>query len=248
MISEKLIEETCDYFDEFKSYDMVVKPSLPILYFGDLSAYKKSKLKVLTVGKNPSDNEFRLRKADSFSFVRFSNWDESTRNLIPTLNSYFKNQPLKQWFACFEPILNGLSASYYQNDSYPNTALHTDICSPLATYPTWSKLTKENQMSLYKGGFEIWKKLIEELQPDVILVSIPLSLFESVFKSSGKELVSFSEKKDGTTRKKNYGVMMHEYGLNSGKKVKVVFGQAANKPFDTIHTQQKIKIGELCLK
>ncbi len=247
MISDKLVEKTFEHFEKFKGEEVVVTPSLPILYFGALDAYAKSELKVITVGKNPSDNEFRLKKSDPFSFVRFSNWNEHTRNLLSSLNPYFEDKPLKQWFSCFEPILNGLSASYY-NSSYHNTALHTDICSPLATNPTWSKLSKETQSALYEEGFEIWKELIEELQPDIMFVSIPRALFRAVFKSSGNELVVFNNKKNGEPRKKPYLVEIFEYELSTEKKVKVVFGQAANKPFDTIFDQQKLKIGELCLK
>ncbi len=247
MISDKLIKKTLEYYKKHKDKKVVVKPSLPILYFGNLYAYSKSKLKVVTVGKNPSDNEFRLNKNNPYSFVRFPEWDEKSENLISALNSYFENRPLKTWFSCFEPILNGLSASYY-NSNYEHTALHTDICSPLATNPTWSKLSKEIQSELFEDGLEIWKKLIEELQPDIMLVSIPRSLFKSVFKSNGSELVVFNNKKNGGYRKKPYVVEVFEYQLDKGKKVKVVFGESANKPFGTISDQQKIKIGELCLK
>lgn len=246
MISNKLIEKTLKYFDTHRNEEVVVKPSLPILYFGNLDAYCKSKLKVVTVGKNPSDNEFRLDKNDPFSFVRFSEWNENSKNLISTLNSYFENKPLK-WFSCFEPILNGLSASYYKNN-YNHTALHTDICSPLATKPTWSNLSKETQSILYEEGLEIWKELIEEIQPDIMLVSIPRALFESVFKSSSSKLVVFNKKKNGDPRKKPYIVEVFEYKLNTEKKVKVVFGQAANTPFGIISNEQKYRIGKLCLK
>lgn len=248
MVRNDLVKKTFNYFDNFKEHEAVVTPSLPILYFGNLTSYKNSKHKILTVGKNPSDNEFRLKKSDSFSFVRFSNWNKNARNLIPTLNAYFDNNPLKQWFSCFEPILNGLSASFYP-DSYPNTAIHTDVCSPLATNPTWSNLAPKTQTILFKEGFEIWQELIEDLQPDLMLVSIPKNLFKLVFKTKKvKELISFSKKKDGTPRKYPYLVDLYKYELNSGKKVNVVFGQAANKPFGTINNQQKFKIGELCQK
>jgi hypothetical protein len=246
MISNNLLDRTFVYFDKFKNFEEVVSPSLPILYFGDLTAYKNSNTKVLTVGKNPSNNEFRLKKNESYSFVRFPDWNESSRNLLPSLNSYFKYKPLKIWFSSFEPILNGMSTSYYEGD-YPNIALHTDICSPLSTDPTWSRLPKQTQMALFNEGVGIWKDLIEELQPDVMLVSVPRALFLSVFKTEGQKLVSFTEKKDGSTRKP-YVVEVHDYILNSGKGVKVVFGQAANRPFDTIHDLQKKRIGELCQK
>ena len=62
-----------------------------------------------------------------------------------------------------------------------------------------------------------------------------------------EELIIFTLKKDTELRKKPHIVEMHEYKLKSGR-VKVVFGQAANKPFDTIHNLQKIEIGKLCRK
>ena len=116
MISDKLLGRTFDYFDKHYNDDYVVKPSLPILYFGDLVAYEKSPLRVVTVGKNPSDNEFRSNKNDGFSFFRFKNWNPNQKNLQETLNRYFFDAPLHQWFSSFEPILNGLNCSYYENE------------------------------------------------------------------------------------------------------------------------------------
>lgn len=247
MISDKLINKTLVYFKKFENEDIVVSPSLPILYFGNLNEYEDSKFKVLTVGKNPSDNEFRLNKKEMFSFIRFPQWNKERENLKEALNSYFEEKPLKQWFSSFEPILNGMSCSYY-NGVHDNIALHTDICSPLATTPTWSKLTNEQKNLLYEEGIEIWKELIEELQPDLMLISVPQNLFQKIVITSGKELISFDIKKDGELRKKVYRVDYHAYKLNNGKNVKVVFGLAANKPFDTITQEQKNKIGEICLK
>ena len=245
MISQDLINKSINYYKKFKDEKYVVRPSLPILYFGDLDRYFQSDRRVLTVGKNPSDNEFRLTKDDKFSFVRFQKWKPTEENLIETLNSYFKILPLRKWFSSFEPILNGMDCSYYGKAS--NVALHTDICSPIATFPTWSNLTKTEQERLYTEGFQIWLLLLEELQPDYLLISIPAALFKSVIRSSGVPLLSFNQKKDGTTRKKPYEVTLHHFHLKSGKQVNVVFGQAANKPFDTITNDQKHKIGEKIL-
>lgn len=247
MISQNLIHKTKEYFKSNLDKSFVVSPSLPILYFGDLYAYEHSPIKVITVGKNPSDNEFKLKKNDDYSFYRFDTWDEERLNLIESLNPYFESKPLKQWFASFEPILNGLSCSYYKG-RYENRALHTDICSPLATSPTWSKLSDSQRGDLYPGGFEIWKELVEELQPDIMFVSVPLNLFTEVITTQGKEIIYFDYKKDGSKRKKRYSVYLHEHVLASGKKVKVIFGQAANKPFDTITQEQKNKIGNICLQ
>lgn len=92
----------------------------------------------------------------------------------------------------------------------------------------------------------IWKELIEELQPDIMLVSVPRALYKLIFTSKENELIAFNEKKNKTLRKKPYVVKVSEYVLKNNKKVKVIFGQAANKPFDTINNQQKKIIGELC--
>ena len=90
--------------------------------------------------------------------------------------------------------------------------------------------------------------MVEELQPDLILISVPRSLFSKVIPNTGIELISFDKKKDGTNRKLTYRVDLHYLILKNGKQVKVVFGQSANKPFDTISINQKIEIGKKCLK
>lgn len=115
-----------------------VTPSIPILFFGDLHAYLSSTVRVLTVGLNPSLREF---PADSplqrFPLAEGVTVGEPDRYL-DTLSAYFQTDPYWGWFSAFEPLLNGLEASYY--NGRPSTALHTDICSPVATDPTWSSL------------------------------------------------------------------------------------------------------------
>ena len=51
------------------------------------------------------------------------------------LCAYFRADscPYSRWFNAYEPFLNGMGASYYGGQ--PSTALHTDICSPVATAP-----------------------------------------------------------------------------------------------------------------
>lgn len=244
MLTENLIGKSFDYLDKHKENDFVVKPSIPIIYFGNLSAYKISQLKVVTVGKNPSDNEFRQKKNESFSFFRFKKWNPQNPNLIETLNHYFMDEPLKQWFSSYEPILNGLDCSFYGN--YTNTALHTDICSPIATFPTWSNLGS-NQDLLFEEGFQLWKELIEELEPDLILISLPFVLYKKIAEGEDIELLSFDDTKNGK-RKTPYKVYSNIYYLKSGKRVKMIFGRAAQKPFDKITNDQKNQIGQKCLK
>jgi hypothetical protein len=244
MISNELIHRTFEYYNQFKKEKFVVNPSIPILYFGDLHGYRSSKLKIITVGKNPSHNEFRINKNDNYSFDRFTKWNESEKNLIETLNDYFKERPFQSWFSSFEPILNGLNASYYPG-SWSSTALHTDICSPIATEPTWSKLNVADRDLLFEEGLSIWKDLIEELQPDILIASFRKDIFKAVFNPEREELLEIKQKKNGENRKYPYKIYAHSYPLKN-KVTKVIFGNAANKPFDTISHSQKLEIGAKC--
>lgn len=241
MLSKTIIKDALNYYKKYQDLAYVVSPSLPILYFGNLSGYYKSKIKVLTVGKNPSVNEFRDSRSKCYSYFRFPNWRGD--NLIETLNLYFETNPLSQWFSAFEPILNGMNCSFYKNRSFENSALHTDICSPLATFPTWSKLDIKSRTILFDEGHKLWIHLVEELNPDIVLVSIPFNLFKRVFDSEISEIFRIELKKDGSKRKKPYMVLKTSYLLSSQKTAKIIFGQAANKPFDTIALAQKNLIG-----
>ena len=62
MISNTLLEAALNHYDNFKDYDFVVSPSLPILFFGDVAKYKKSKFRIMTAALNPSDMEFKEKK------------------------------------------------------------------------------------------------------------------------------------------------------------------------------------------
>ena len=93
-------------------------------------------MRVLSVGLNPSLYEF---PADS-PFRRFPLAEGVTLRepepYLDALSAYFRTDPYCSWFSAFELMLNGLGASFYEGK--PSTALHTDICSPVATDPTWS--------------------------------------------------------------------------------------------------------------
>jgi hypothetical protein len=94
---------------------------------------------------------------------------------------------------------------------------------------------------------QIWRSLIEELQPDILLISIPQHIVEKNFGLAQGEFMSFTLKKDGKPRKNPYIVLRYEYHFQSGRKIPIIFGQAANKPFGTLTNFQKKEIGEkLC--
>lgn len=65
-----LLNRTFEYYQEIQHKNYVVNPAIPILYFGDVNAYFKSEIKIITVGKNPSSIEFRRNKSEPYSFLR----------------------------------------------------------------------------------------------------------------------------------------------------------------------------------
>ncbi|RLG52760.1 MAG: hypothetical protein DRO00_05145 [Thermoproteota archaeon] len=97
---------------------------------------------------------------------------------LAALNNYFRNQPYRKWFNSYEAVLNGLNCSYYGDRA--NTSLHTDLCSPLSTDPTWSKLAKEQKEKLELDGIKLWHDLVEFLLPDVIIISVAQKYLESI--------------------------------------------------------------------
>lgn len=254
MTIERLATESLRMYRVTKKTTVpITKPSIPILYFGDRTAYDKSERKVITVGLNPSHREFpaedrfrRFRKAEQLSRKLDHNQNDY-RLLLDSLNEYFKNEPYR-WFRCFEPILNGLNSSYYENE-YPNRALHTDICSPLATDITWSKLNDRQRARLSYDGNKMWHSLVEILAPDLILISVARRHLNKIrFKSTKwRELIRITHDKHGNLRNNPYKISTSTYTID-GKKGILVFGKAANTPFGLISNVQKREIGKILLE
>jgi hypothetical protein len=239
---DTLIKECWRIFNKFKTEDFIVKPSIPILFFGDTEKYFRSKVKVVTVGLNPSKSEF----PEDERFLRFPKVKEIYLDLfhgknydkyLSALNNYFRIKPYKKWFDSFEAILNGLNCSYYGKQG--NTALHTDLCSPLATDPTWSKLPKKHQAKLELEGTRLWHSLIKFLSPDVIIISV-------AEKHLGKIEFPKLEKWSSiyTVQRRNpYEIKMSKIKIKEDYISIIIFGRAANTPFGLISTKDKKKIG-----
>ena len=234
-ISDDLFSNALNHYNKYCESDFVVKPSLPILYFGNLSAYFKSEFKVITAALNPSDAEFKEFKNSNPTFLRFPEYNNTIETLKFSLNNYFKNRPYKKWFGVpnvsnsgFLPLLNGLGACYYEG-SQKNTALHTDICSPLATSPTWSGLKKDEKNILFKDGFELWKKLVLEIKPDLILMSLKTETLQLLPIDFVKRIVT--KKGKPYPKRKQLEYVIDHYKLNLGEfKTNLIWGSAQNTP------------------
>lgn len=214
----KMDRELSDLIDSYwsdyvkhKGKDYIVRKSIPIVWFGDIEAYKKSKIKVVTIGINPSNNEFPNGADREPSFSRFPNAEklyakesltqEDKILLVETLNGYFKNEPYMKWFNGFEKPLNVLGVSYKSGE---NIALHIDIYTALATKKKWSELTQEQRDTIQgkdtQGKIEEnirFKKLLNYLKPSVIIYSSNYEQFKKIFLQKGqKPLEEYSYKTD----------------------------------------------------
>jgi hypothetical protein len=220
----------------------VVRPSIPILFFGDSERYFRSSLKVVTVGLNPSREEF----PDGGGLLRFG----PARGIYPAilagehypaylhaLNGYFQRRPYTRWFDSYEPLLNGLGCSYY--DRGENAALHTDLCSPLATSPTWSGLTTGEQARLEPEGEALWQQLVDHLAPDLIVASVAAAHLRKIAPYS---LLCWDTVYT-VDRSTPYAVKMLETRTKGGKATRIIFGQAAQTPFGTVSAQDRASIG-----
>lgn len=237
----QLLSQSWSAYDRLKTHEYVVHPAIPILFFGDSKRYFLSPLRVITVGLNPSDAEFP--KEDRFS--RFPNTStmaadpaqrESPRHLA-ALDAYFCTNPYRPWFASFEHILNGMDSSYYGGRA--STALHTDLCSPIATAPTWAKLSKQQQALLESEGVALWHSLVKALAPDVILVSVAERYLQQIeFRVLAPRRVIWR-----LDRQRPYEVSGTLIEVQPSKPSLLVFGRAAQRPFGTVSSMKKADMG-----
>lgn len=172
------------YWEDFvakRDLETTVKPSIPIIWFGDLEGYKKSSKKIVTIGINPSNVEFpvgepflRFPEAQNLHIKDNLN-DTDKKNLISALNDYFRVKPYKRWFNHYEKVINVFDASYY--DVYDNTAIHIDICTAIATDPVWGNLKNELKYVKKLYANSLFNALLKYLDPDIIfLVLIKMNL------------------------------------------------------------------------
>lgn len=234
-----LAKECLENFESKKDLSYVVKSSMPILYFGNIKKYFESPIRIITVGLNPSKKEF----PDPDPFLRFQSMKKDhfydfNQQYLAALNEYFQDKPYKEWFdPAYEPLLNGLDASFYGN--MVNTAIHTDICSSLATNQTWESLSRSEQKNLESSGVPVWHKLVDYLEPDIILLSVSGGHLSKI----AFETVNDWETVYTTQMDRPYLVNSKKVVLSSGKQSSIYFGRAAELPFGFISSETKYLIG-----
>lgn len=240
------VAEAWHAFDRAGSLPCRVSPAAPVLFFGDFDAYSRSPLRVLTVGLNPSRREF----PEFDPFLRFplaaGNAGRGLDRYLDALGGYFRICPYWAWFSTIEPLLNGMGASYSLGNS--SIALHTDICSPVATDPTWSRLDVEDRRILEADGVTLWHSLLKVLRPQVVLLSIAKRYLSRIrfgpLDSEWKSIHTIDRTGSGAHRSSPYAVQARWFDI-AGEPALSVFGRAAQKPFGLLAESQKRKAGAI---
>lgn len=229
-----LINSENNNFKSLNYSNNIVPNSIPILWFGNYEKYESSNLKIITVSLNPSDNEFKIKKTDTYSTnYRFMSFNGTTNSLYKAYNEYFLKNPYNSWFkSSFKSVLESFEASYYNYAS--NTALHTDIGSPYATNPTWSGLDATIKQRLEQMGSKSWHELIKILDPDVILFSASYS-FEKKIKFP--QIGNWKE----IDVKADRPLLSGKFQISPTKITSVLFQVQGRKPFLKTKKEEKLK-------
>lgn len=234
-------------FDRTVATAATVSPSVPVLFFGDADAYDRSPLRAVTVGLNPSWREFPA--ADPFCRFPLAAdiAAEDHARYLNAMSAYFRTSPYWTWFRHLDPLLDGMGAGY--RPGQPSAALHTDICSPVATDRTWSKLDDGDRRLLQADGVPLWHRLMEALQPHIVVLAIARRhladiAFEPVDNGWG-DLHIVDTKVGGEPRKPPYRVQARRYAVG-GTAALFVLCPAMRSPLP-IGTAQKQELGAIIL-
>jgi len=231
-----LIKLEVKHFNQLNFNNNIVPNSIPIVWFGDVEKYFKSSLKIITVSLNPSDNEFIIKKQETYSTkYRFPAYIGTVDSLYTSYNEYFTKQPYGIWFkASFSTVLESFNASHYTDNGAANTALHTDLGSSYATKPTWSRLSSLVQSRLEPLASTSWHNLIKILKPDVILISAS-DHFEN--KLQFPQIGKWTKIDVKTDRP----LLSGKFQIVSSKQTSVLFQVQGRKPFLKTSKEEKIK-------
>ncbi|PLT31022.1 hypothetical protein [Peribacillus deserti] len=260
---EKLISLSKKCWNDYEEFSRIngvkqalktqeMREAMPILFFGDHKRYVNSKVKIITVGINPSRIEFPAqdpfrRFPDMKGIIKNkSNSDSFHNTYLHSLSNYFQSDPYLLWFNHYEQVLRGINASYFEEGLSENISLHTDLYSVFPTDPVWTTLEKEPKQQLAEHGIKMWRNLVDILQPDVILMSTSEEMTTKLglqFTSGWNTIHSFHYKANGEDRRRPYEVKKRTLKLSNGKEVQLFFGAAGVTPFQLITNEQKRETG-----
>lgn len=254
-----LIDDAFSQFETFiqENASLAYSRGMPILYFGNLTAYAKAPKRIVTAALNPADGEFNIEGDYSLKhrFPKYKTLLKESTYLI-SLNAYFEERPYNWFKLGYEPVLNGLNASYYGKLFFKNTAIHTDVGSPICTKKLWSdpSFPKETRNQLQKNGKTLWFNLMRELEPDIILISVNERLMQETFGQNWKKNAEVIWNSTEAANKRGYKDLLENGKLRSMQyevysfahealpNTKIIWGKANVKPFGDLAFRKDPKI------
>lgn len=193
----RIIDMYWDDFNNKRELPGVIPSFIPIVWFGDMDAYFKSKIKTVTIALNPSWHELSSDGQKlNLSYQRFIGADtllsktklndSEKEKLTSIYNNYFREDPYYSWFLCYDTKCMGFISKYGYEVSYGyncnprNIAIHIDFYSTLPTDPVYSKLKND---PVYEKTYcelpnkDLFKEFLGFLKPNVILFSSAYDTF-----------------------------------------------------------------------
>ncbi|WP_139082203.1 hypothetical protein [Rubellimicrobium roseum] len=248
-----LYERNLVHHAEVRDLPHVVTNSLPIPYFGDVEAYDASDLRIVTAALNPSREEFPVGGPARFDLKEGLSGQEG---LETQLSNYFKHKPYTRWFGNFEHVLNGMGATYgghMRGRDNRRTALHLDLCSPIATNPTWSKLDAATRESLRGPGRALFELAVQALEPDIIIASVGPKHLTGWRKELApgphwEEILGYKVKENGQPFVSPLVVCVTSAAFGTERLIPFANGSASIKPFVNFATSRKRTAGEALLR
>lgn len=241
-----LLTDVWSYYESFLQRGYVAEGSIPVLYFGNLPEYLSSPVRIVTVALNPSDEEFPNGQLTKFPAASPCITQHHCRLVQPcyqdSLNEYFEDkQRAHTWFGrTFEPLLSGMQASYFSGAQ--NRALHTDLCTMLATTPKWGNLSRDIRGALMENGVDLWHRLIDHLSPHIVIMSFAWEHVNTITYTKGADWRTLYEvQKRKLRRAKSTVVTVGQ------KQVVFVWGETVNLALGAFNNDEKKEIGKMLL-
>ena len=253
-MEESLYEIMGEYFKDFLKKketvpEIIVKDSFPIVWFGNMRRFLHSQIKVVTMGLNPSNNEFPGENPElRFSGAREAYEQRKMGRVCDSLNGYFdcKRFPYWEWFIAYERVLGFMpfDATYGGIKSRcpkaENYAVHIDFFSAIATNPTYSHLSNYQKKLLLR--VDLYEKLfayLTENWDNPVIVLFSTSKNEICAKVGLNNQNKFYEKRDYKNDLK-----VEAYKLNN--KI-YIWGKPNIKPFQGVKDAiLKESLQEIC--
>jgi hypothetical protein len=168
--------------------------------------------------------------------------DKEIEKYLEMLNDYFTGK-FHPYFKTFESLLAPLDAGFR---NCTNTVLHTDLLSPLATDPIWTKIQQTTTRdSLGTEGVKLWHDMIKFLKPDVLLVSMAKDQLQKInFLNQDNWKVLYSVTKGEHIYEFKYQIGQMPIATGT-KNFIALTGSKYHQPFDLFKNQEKAEVGKL---